>query len=209
MCSLSFTRAITRPDSPNSSGCSASRGRFRQRPRVQPPADGRQNILAPVELVGRRRSTQVAAGIHVPQQLAGRRIERRQPSRLVSSANTSSSSPSKNAPSIVGSTSSLGIGCPRASTPATQFWGPYGTVSRLSPVARCRHPSRPAGSPRRKSSSAAVAARGRRPRAEPARRPEPIVTAVVRFARDLDAGDPAPGAEPQEVRVRAALLGPE
>jgi len=43
--------------------------------------------------------------------------------------------------------------------------------------------------------------------AKPARRPELIVAAVVRLARDLNAGNPAPRAESQQVRVRAALLG--
>jgi hypothetical protein len=43
--------------------------------------------------------------------------------------------------------------------------------------------------------------------AKPARRPELIVAAVVRLARDLDARNPAPGAESQQVGVRAALLG--
>src|SRR4029453_4488401 len=55
----------------------------------------------------------------------------------------------------------------------------------------------------------AVAARRRRPMAKPARRPELIVATLVGFTRNLDAGDPAPRAEPQEVWVGGALLGPE
>src|SRR3954464_7078180 len=61
----------------------ADLARSRQRPRVQRPADGRQDELAPVERVGHWRSSEVAAGIYVPHHLAGGGVDRDQPPRLV------------------------------------------------------------------------------------------------------------------------------
>src|SRR6187402_1731028 len=64
-----FIALCLSPDRPPWQACEiAARSRLlRHRPRVQPPADGRQDELAPADFVGHRRSAQVAAGIHVPQ----------------------------------------------------------------------------------------------------------------------------------------------